>query len=467
MVVLAVAVFGYVSYQQLPLNLMPDISYPTLTVRTEYPGAAPEEVENLISRNIEQRLGVVNNLVSLGARVQMVSVIGDDANGALLKDEMRQLGVGIEGIFSDTGRCTISKTRVIAVNQQVVRLDREARKPIDVQMEDELIAYINGHLDQVEAVLVSDYLKGIVTPRVLQAVIPQARRRKIPLVVDPKGSNYSKYAGATVITPNIKEAAQAAGVELDGEEEILSAAEKLLQSLKLQAALITRSKEGMSLLEKDKPMLSIPARAREVYDVSGAGDTVVAVLGLGLASKLSFAEAATLANIAAGIVVGKVGTATVTREEIVDYLAGEHHYSDNKVKPLEEVEHLVSLAKMEGKKIVVAFGCFDRLQLEQIKFLQGARRLGDLLVVGLWSDEVIRPQKGSRPPSISEEERAHIISALDCVSYVVVQNQDTLQDLLISLKPQVLAVAAGDEHPELERGLLEGSELELQRLSVD
>ena len=411
---------------------------------------------------------VVNNLVSLGARVRMASVIGEDANGALLKDEMRQMGVETAGILGDLGRCTICKTRVIAVSQQVVRLDRESRTTISPKLEEQLLDFIGGQLSKVEAVLVSDYLKGTVTPRILQELIPRAREYNIPVVVDPKGSDYRKYRGATIITPNKKEAALAAGIELDGEQQVLAAARKLLDDLRLQATLITRSKEGMSLLERNKPLLTVPAKAREVYDVSGAGDTVVAVLGLGLASNLSFAESAALANIAAGIVVGKVGTATVTAEEIIDYVAGEHHYSHNKVKELAELEQLLALARMKGKRIVFASGCFDRLQLARIKFLQGARRLGDVLVVGLWSDTVIDSLEGAAPSSISEEERAHIISALDCVNYIVMQNQPTVRELLLSIRPDVLAVCAADAYPAAEQlRMFEQSGGEVRQVAID
>ncbi len=412
---------------------------------------------------------VVNNLVSLGAGVQMAGIIGADSKGRLLKDEMSQLGVNIEGIFTDTQRCTISKTRVIAVNQQVVRLDREARTPIDRKIEDTLIAYINSHLNNVDAVLVSDYLKGVVTPRILRVIIPEARQRRIPVIVDPKGSDYRKYAGATIITPNKKETAIAAGMELDGEEQVLAAGKKLLNDLKLEAVLITRSKEGMSLLKKDESVLTIPTQAREVYDVSGAGDTVVAILGLGLANRLSFAEAATLANIGAGIVVSKVGTAPVTSEEVVDYVAGEHHYSDNKVKPLKNMEQLLSLARMKGKRIILSLGCFDRLQVKQIKFLQRARRLGDILVVGLWSDEFIRnDMRGHKPPSISEEERAHIISALDCVTYAVIIDYTLRGNLFKRLKPHVVAIADNSKHSlYLEQDLASELNIEVHRLPLD
>lgn len=410
---------------------------------------------------------VVNNLVSLGARVKMVSIIGNDSKGALLKDELHQLGVETGGIICDERRCTISKTRVIAVNQQVVRLDREDRRPIGENMEDKMVDYISGHLDRIEVILVSDYLKGTITPRLLQAVIKEAKRYDIPVIVDPKGIDYTKYTGVTIITPNKKEAALAAGMEIDGEEQVIAAANKLLDKLDLKAVLITRSQEGMSLLERGKPIINIPTRAREVYDVSGAGDTVLAGLGVGLANKLSLTNAATIANIAAGIVVSKVGTASVTCDEIIDYVAGEQHYSDNKVKNLDDLKKQVSLVKMQGKRIVAVFGCFDRLQVKRIKFLQRARRLGDMLIVGLWSDEVIQHKENGKLPSISEEERAHIISALDCVSYLTVLNRDGSRKFLRTLRPHILALTTDEQHPRLEKSDLDGLDLEVKEIPVD
>ncbi|MBI5787380.1 MAG: D-glycero-beta-D-manno-heptose-7-phosphate kinase [Candidatus Schekmanbacteria bacterium] len=401
---------------------------------------------------------VVNNLVSLGAKVEVASVIGDDTNGTLLKDEMRQLGVEIPGIISDKQRITSCKTRVIAVNQQVVRLDRETKTAITAHLEEKLIGYVTGRLKDLDALLISDYLKGVLTERLLQGIIPLARKNNIPVIVDPKGQDYGKYYGSSIITPNKKEASLATGLDLGQEDQIICAAQKLLTALNLQAVLITRSKEGMSLLDKGRPILHIPAKAREVYDVSGAGDTVVALLGLGLAQKLSFDEAATLANIAAGIVVSKIGTATVTCDEIFDYVAGEHHYSNNKVKTLKELEHVVNLERLKGKKIVSTFGYFDRLQVNQIKLLQRARRLGDILIVGLWDDETVGKQEDFKPGSLSEEERAHIVSALDCVNYVVIVNQKGQKEMIKALKPQALAQTEDDHliQPLLEEtGLME------------
>ncbi|MBP1728332.1 MAG: rfaE bifunctional protein [Deltaproteobacteria bacterium] len=406
---------------------------------------APVQVVDVQREDI--RLGgagnVVNNLVTLGCQVAVCSVIGTDDNGALLQDVFTRLGVETTALFAEPARRTGKKTRVIAAHQQIVRIDRESRELIAAASEEAIIAFLEREGGSFQVFVVSDYLKGVLTARVLQAVIDVGRSRGIPVVVDPKGSDYSKYRGATIITPNRKEAEQAARTPIVDEASLQSAASALLAELQLAAVLITRSEAGMSLFRADGATLHIPTVAREVFDVTGAGDTVLAVLSLGLAAGMPLEDAAALANTAAGIAVGKLGTSTVTPAEILAEVASGHKDSDNKIKNLDVLDGIVAAEKAHGRKIVFTNGCFDLLHVGHVKYLQKARSFGDILVLGLNSDASIRRLKGEKRPLICQDERAHILAALDCIDYVVIFDEDTPLNLITTLKPAVL-VKGGD-----------------------
>ncbi|WP_298437097.1 D-glycero-beta-D-manno-heptose 1-phosphate adenylyltransferase, partial [Geobacter sp.] len=281
----------------------------------------------------------------------------------------------------------------------------------------------------------------------LAAIIGFARERGIPVVVDPKGSDYGKYRGATLLTPNRKEAEAASGIAIRDEESLRRAGARLLETADLTALVITRSEEGMSLFLRGGEVVHIPTFAREVFDVTGAGDTVLAVLGMALAGKATFADAARLANVAAGVAVGKVGTSTVSPAEIVGSLGFHHGDSDTKIKNLDVLAEIVAVEKGRGRRIVFTNGCFDLLHVGHVKYLQKAKGFGDILVLGLNSDASVRRLKGEKRPLIGEEERAHILAALDCIDYVVIFDEDTPLRLIETLRPAVL-VKGGDYTPE-------------------
>jgi D-beta-D-heptose 7-phosphate kinase/D-beta-D-heptose 1-phosphate adenosyltransferase len=383
---------------------------------------------------------VVHNLVSLGATVYIASVIGEGANARLVKGELGKLGVNIDGLLEDPSRLTIKKTRILALSQQVLRIDREDRRPIEAYWEQKIVAYVAANIEKLEGIIISDYLKGVVTKSIIKQVVDLGQKHNKPVIVDPKGLDFSKYTGATIITPNLKEASYASQIELDSEPKVVKAAEKLLQSLKLQAILITRGKDGLTLVEQNNPARHIPTRAREVYDVAGAGDTVVAAMGLGICSGLDFYQSASLANLAAGIVVGKVGVATVTKDEILYYAEEEEHTSHHKIKTPLELSNIANNYRINGKKTVFTFGCFEVLQVGHIKFLQKARRLGDALIIGLNDTSYISSPKY---PFISTQEWTHIISALDCVDFVVVFDGENPQELINLIKPNVVVRGKG------------------------
>ncbi len=406
---------------------------------------APVQVVDVVREDV--RLGgagnVVNNLVALGCRVAVASVIGGDDNATQLLHAFTGLGVDTSGILEDPLRRTSKKTRVLASHQQIVRIDRETREPLRAEYEERLCAAITGLAATAQVILVSDYLKGVLTPPVLATIMAAGQRFAIPVVIDPKGNDYQKYAGATLLTPNRKEAEVASGVIIKDEQSLTEAAQRIIAQAQLTSLLITRSEEGMSLFEADGAVDHLPTVAREVYDVTGAGDTVLATLGLALACGISRCEAARVANVAAGIAVGKLGTSTVAPVEIINEVGRGHYDSEAKIKNLDVLAHLITEEKRRGKTVVFTNGCFDLLHVGHVKYLQKARSLGDLLVLGLNSDASIRRLKGENRPLIGQEERAHILAALDCIDYVVLFDEDTPLNLIETLLPQVL-VKGGD-----------------------
>jgi D-beta-D-heptose 7-phosphate kinase/D-beta-D-heptose 1-phosphate adenosyltransferase len=320
-----------------------------------------------------------------------------------------------------------------------VRIDRESREPLSAEMEKLLCDWITAHAGEFGVILISDYLKGVLTPAVIATIITTAATRNIPVLVDPKGTDFSRYHGATLLTPNRKEAEAASGIAIRDGQSLEQAATRIMENAGLGHLLITRSEEGMSLFFHNDQPVHIPTVAREVFDVSGAGDTVLASLAVGVASGLGMAEAASLANIAAGIAVGKLGTSTVSPEEIINAVALTHSDSDSKIKNLDVLTAIIASEKARGKKVVFTNGCFDLLHAGHVKYLQKARSLGDLLVMGLNSDASVRRLKGEKRPLIGEDERAHILAALDCIDYVVIFEQDTPLELITALKPHILA----------------------------
>jgi len=410
---------------------------------------APVQVVDVLRE--ELRLGgagnVVHNLVALGAGVTVCSVVGDDENGRALLEKLRCCGVAVDAVLEDPGRRTSRKTRVVASNQQIVRIDRESREPLSSQAESRLCAWITENIHCFSVVLLSDYRKGVLTEAVIECVTSAARKAKVPVLADPKGIDYQRYSGVSLLTPNRKEAEAASGVNIHDLPSLCAAAAIIMQNSGVEHLLITRSEEGMSLFSTAAEPVHIPTVAREVFDVSGAGDTVLSALAVGISAGMGMAEAARLANVAAGIVVGKLGTSTVSPSEIINAVALSHADSDIKIKNRDVLAELIEAEKRRGKRVVFTNGCFDLLHAGHVKYLQRAQQLGDLLVLGLNSDESIKRLKGPKRPLIGEEERAHIMAALDCIDYVVLFNEDTPLELISLLKPDIL-VKGGDYTPE-------------------
>ena len=261
---------------------------------------------------------VANNLRSLGSEVYLAGIVGSDEHGAILKGELEAKGINVRGITMDESRPTIMKTRVVAGHQQVCRIDKEKVGPLGDAMVESMVAYTKSVIDKVDAVIIEDYGKGVISPRLLKAIVPLATRRNKIVSVDPKEEHFKYYRGITVITPNHHEASKAVGFEIKDEESLKRAGRAILNKIKCRIALITLGENGMAVFQKGKPMKQIPTVAQEVFDVSGAGDTAIASYTLSLASGADPVEAAHIANCAAGIVVGKVGIAVVTPDELID-----------------------------------------------------------------------------------------------------------------------------------------------------
>jgi D-beta-D-heptose 7-phosphate kinase/D-beta-D-heptose 1-phosphate adenosyltransferase len=381
---------------------------------------------------------VVNNLVALGAKVSVASVVGAGNNAVLLLRLFEELGVDAGGVIQDPDRSTSKKTRILAGHQHVLRIDRETKREISNNHVDKLVGFVKAQIDDFDIILLSDYGKGVFTEGLLQQLIDEANQRNKGVIVDPKGLNFRKYAGATVITPNKKEASLAAGTEIVDDVSLFSAGQRLLQDIPVQKVLISCGKQGMVLFENGRAPYRITAEARQVFDVSGAGDTVLAVLGLGLASGADFREAAALANVAAGIVVGKVGTATVSRQELQNALEPSVRALAAKQKKLSDLIAIVERCRAEGKIIVMTNGCFDLLHVGHIKLLSASKNMGDVLIVAIDDDRSVKALKGEDRPIIKAQERVRIISALDSVDYVTLFSTEELEHVIEAVRPDVL-----------------------------
>jgi len=381
---------------------------------------------------------VINNLLSLGASVGVCSVIGDDESGVFIGERLGQKSVRKEGLVIQKGRRTTKKSRIIALQQQIVRVDKENKEDISQESQDTILMRVGIVLDFYDAILLSDYAKGVLTPYLTKELIKLANSKNKLVLVDPKGSDYSKYKGATLITPNKKEASMATNIELNDDEKLLQAGMMLKNDLDLKYAMITLSEDGMAIFEDD--MIKIPTVAREVYDVTGAGDTVLASLGYALSKGDSIIQAAHFANSAAAVVVSKVGSATVTHDEIEAYNHSLYKQSSNsKIKTLEEL--ITSLPR--DKKIVFTNGCFDILHAGHVKYLEEAKSYGDVLVLGLNSDASVKRLKGESRPINQVEDRAAVLAGLESIDFVVEFTDDTPYELIKAVKPDIL-VKGGD-----------------------
>lgn len=393
---------------------------------------------------------VAANLAHLECKVFMGGVTGDDENLTLLEKLMDEAGIDYSGLVHSSKRKTITKLRVLGGNQQMLRLDFEEAGDLYPEEIKILRQWLENLLDNgLDGIIVSDYAKGVCSDDFCQWVIAQGNAYNIPVLIDPKGADWSKYRGCDFITPNLKEMCEAAGCQKDNKDDaVVEMATVAKDRFNIKNVVVTRSERGMTLVN-NKQVLHSPAAAIEVFDVSGAGDTVAAALLAGVAGKLSLADAVFMANRAAGIVVAKVGTYPVHREELLKDLLTEERKQGIGYRTLswKEIASLTATWKACGEKIVFTNGCFDILHVGHVSYLEKARNLGKHLIVGLNTDASVRRLKGETRPLVHELDRARVLAALACVDAVVLFDQDTPADLIALIQPDIL-VKGGDYKPE-------------------
>ena len=393
---------------------------------------APVQVVNV--KEESNRLGgacnVAANLIAFGAKVSLCGIIGKDEFGKWLISELHAQNIDITHIIPTPTRPTTQKSRILISNQQVLRVDREKGEDIDENLQEEILSSLKRKMREFDAVILSDYAKGLLTP----SIIKLARSEGKPILVDPKGNDYSKYQNATLLTPNKLEAQIATQIPINDDESLKQAMKKLQKECKLDICLVTLSEEGIAILDKKK-LVKSPTIAKEVYDVTGAGDTVIAALAFGLSGGLNIYEACHFANAAAAVVIGKIGSASANFSEIVAFL---HNGSYSTSKIISKDELAMLLPSLREKKIVFTNGCFDLLHAGHISYLQQARGLGDLLIVGLNSDSSVKRLKGENRPINNQNDRALMLCALECVDFVVIFDEDTPLELIKLIKPHTL-----------------------------
>jgi len=393
---------------------------------------------------------VAANLAHLECQVFVGGATGDDNNRKRLEKMFDDIGVNYRGLVKTKERSTITKLRIVGAMQQMLRLDFEEIGDLEPAETMQLNSWLADLLDNgLDGIILSDYAKGVCSDDFCQKVIKTANAYNVPVLVDPKGANWEKYRGCAFITPNLKEMCEAAGKKIENEDLAVQAiASSAREQYGIKNVVVTRSEKGMSLIGKDT-IIHEPATAIEVFDVSGAGDTVAATLLAAVVGNLPLVEAINLANKAAGIVVSKVGTYPVHREELLKEILAAERKLGSGYRPLSRAE-AVSLAKIwraAGEKVVFTNGCFDLLHVGHVTYLEKAAQLGKHLIVGINTDASVRKLKGCNRPFVHENDRARVLAALGCVDAVVLFPEETPAELIAEIKPDIL-VKGGDYKPE-------------------
>ena len=395
----------------------------------------------VLIKSEESRAGgaanVAANLSLLGIDTHLIGCAGIDAEAKTLSQLIKKTGAKVNLIASKT-RPTIAKTRILGGHQQMLRLDQEDSAAFSDAENAALLKVIDTEVSKKPSlVILSDYAKGLLSEKICQHIIKKCKSKKIPVLVDPKGTNYSKYQGATALTPNKKETAEACGIS-NQDADLIKKASSLKNKLDLSFMAVTRGEEGITLISKTSHHL--PATAQKVFDVSGAGDTVIATLAAGLMHELTPLQSLELANIAAGVVVGKVGTVPITKTDLLEALTEKlGNEQAHKVCTLTEL-----LAKVEGwkkakQKLVFTNGCFDLLHAGHVTYLEAAKKRGDKLILGLNTDRSVRELKGKTRPVVNEQDRARVLAALESVDAVILFDESTPLKLIKAIKPEVIA----------------------------
>ncbi|MBI2817576.1 MAG: D-glycero-beta-D-manno-heptose 1-phosphate adenylyltransferase [Acidobacteria bacterium] len=438
------------------------------TIYGEAGRISPEAPAPVIQvQDTQQQLGgagnVVRNVDSLGGMVWCAGVIGEDETATTLRELLCTVrGCRACCMVQEPGRKTTLKTRIVAAHagqrtehpyghQQVVRFDEETPHPIAAETAAKILGFASDVIGQVDGVVVSDYAKGALPPGLLEPLIGLARKAGKPMFVDPKYKDWQRYRGASVLTPNAAEAEAALEMSFAGFENSATHEAELVQrklhELCLDALLVTRGAEGVSLID-NQGFHHFPTSAREVFDVTGAGDTLIAAFALAAASGANWREAAQFGNLAAGVAVGKAGAAVVYPHEVEREASMRHFSADSKIRTREQMQVLAETLHRENKKIVFTNGCFDLLHVGHMYLLREAKNCGDVLVVGLNSDGSVKRLKGNGRPIVPGDDRAFAIAALECVDYLVVFDESDPMELIRAIRPDVLV--KGDDYKESE-----------------
>ena len=405
---------------------------------------APVQIVKIDSENVV--LGgagnVVNNLKSLGAKVDVISVISESQTSEILRGLLTNIGVDTKYLISQKERINSKKSRIIASQQQVVRYDHESTEEINDESQNHLIDIFKKIVTDYDIVLLSDYSKGVLTRGLTQSLIKISRKNNTKVLIDPKGSDFSKYKGAFLLTPNKKEASEATKINIQDNASLKDAIVKIKTECELDVSIITLSEDGIAIY--DNNLRTHPTVTREVFDVTGAGDTILASLGFALACGYQIDNAVEFSNLAAGVVVGKIGSSTATLHEIIQHESSlKKSSSDNCIKTLKEIIILTEELRAKNNRIVFTNGCFDLLHAGHARYLETAKNFGDVLIVGLNSDQSVSRLKGKNRPINHQMDRAFILAALEAVDYVVIFDEDTPYKLIEAIKPTTL-VKGGD-----------------------
>jgi D-beta-D-heptose 7-phosphate kinase/D-beta-D-heptose 1-phosphate adenosyltransferase len=393
---------------------------------------------------------VAANLAGLGVNVFVGGVTGEDDHRRVLESKLQEAGIDFSGMYPSPHRSTITKLRVIGARQQMLRLDFEEPGDLDEDEKERLLTWLRKRLDEgLDGIVLSDYAKGVCSDEFCQRVITQAHLAGVSVLVDPKGADWKKYSGCDFITPNVKEMCEAAGrVVPNVTDALVDLAAAARDRFHIRNVVVTRSEKGVTLIGASETITKA-ATAQEVFDVSGAGDTVAAVLLAAVAGRLTLADALELSNKAAGIVVSKVGTYPVHREELLKEVLSDSNREERDYRPMtrEEVVRLAHTWQAAGDTVVFTNGCFDLLHSGHVTYLEQAAQLGDHLIIGVNTDASVRRLKGATRPLNHETDRARVLAALGCVDAVVLFGEDTPADLIRDIRPDIL-VKGGDYRPE-------------------
>lgn len=393
---------------------------------------------------------VAANLAGLGVQVYVAGMTGEDDHRRVLEKKLRELGVDYSGLIASPKRSTITKMRIIGARQQMLRLDFEEPGDLLPDEEQALLQWLRKHLDEgLDGIVLSDYAKGTCSDRFCQMVITQARAAHVPVLVDPKGSDWAKYRGCDLITPNVKEMCEAAGkIVPNVTPALVELAQQARETFDIRYVVVTRSEKGVTLVGKDD-VITKAATAQEVFDVSGAGDTVASVLLAAISGKLSLADALELSNKAAGIVVSKVGTYPVHKEELLREILADSQPESFDYRPMtwDEMARLTRTWQQAGETVVFTNGCFDILHAGHVQYLQQAAKLGNHLIIGVNTDDSVRRLKGQTRPFNHETDRARLLASLRDVDAVALFGEDTPTELIKKIRPDIL-VKGGDYKKE-------------------